>query len=324
MHFGGGVIKINRVIAVVAAAIILLMFLQSGVCAAGAATVYADKVTAKPGETVLIPVKIKDNPGMMGFKITLEYPTEIFSQPKAMRGAVTTDGLFNDSITQATNGSFDVIWSGTQNVTSNGVLVTLMFAVNDTAPPGSHEISLSFSQADTFNEKYEDVLLDCKKITLTVGSSSSVQVQPAGGGATIENGSQPTITETTQMSAQSKATEEAKAEYVSDVLMKIDSTDVADIVNSAVKKFEVKSVAEVPPDKQAYFVKAVEEKLISLAPDIKSFESSGMDTAQAVEAIEQLAQAADEFATEGVNIVEQVSLLAESEKTRNGTKIIIV
>ena len=44
-----------------------------------------------------------------------------------MSVAVTTDGLFNDSITQTTNGSFDVVWSGTQNVTGYGVLFVYVY-----------------------------------------------------------------------------------------------------------------------------------------------------------------------------------------------------
>ena len=309
--FGGGVIKINRGIAVVVAAIILLLFLQSGVCAAGAATVYADKVNAGLGETVLIPVKIKDNPGIMGFKINLQLPTPC-TNPKVTSGNVTAKGMLNDSILNSSAESFDVVWTGTENVEGAGVLFTVSVDVMQNAELKDYKIALSFSQADTFNEKYEDVFLDCKEITLTIGSESNLQANTTGGGATIENGIQPTITETTQMSAQSKTTEEAKDEYVSDVLIKIDSTDVADIVNDAVKEFDVKSVAEVPPDKQAYFVKAVEEKLMSLAPDVKSFESAGMDTAQAVEAIEQLAQVAKEYATEGVNVSEEVGKLTEN------------
>ena len=168
--------------------------------------------------------------------------------PKVTSGNVTAKGMLNDSILNSSAESFDVVWTGTENVEGAGVLFTVSVDVMQNAELKDYKIALSFSQADTFNEKYEDVFLDCKEITLTIGSESNLQANTTGGGATIENGIQPTITETTQMSAQSKTTEEAKDEYVSDVLIKIDSTDVADIVNDAVKEFDVKSVAEVPPD----------------------------------------------------------------------------
>ncbi len=149
--------------------VLILCFVQSAAFAAAWADVYAEEQTAASGETVLIPVRIKNNPGLMGFKITVTYDAALLKSPTVNRGTVTKNGNFNDSIGVTPDGAFDVVWNDTQNVSGDGTLMILGFKAVSEAETN---ISLSFSQPDTFNEAWEDVELNCKSIKLKVVDKS--------------------------------------------------------------------------------------------------------------------------------------------------------
>lgn len=137
------------------------------VSAQGAATVYADPVTVAAGKTLTVAVKITGNPGLMGYAIVLTYNNSVLTPVSVTKGA-SFPGMFNDSIGTSPAGSFRVVWTGTDDVTANATLFTATFAVAAGAAPGSASIGLSYSQADTFNRAWQDVLLSMRDITLTV------------------------------------------------------------------------------------------------------------------------------------------------------------
>ena len=125
--------------------------------AANTASVYGDSVSCDAGEVISIPVYIKDNPGVMGFRITIDYPSQVFESPKVTKGKVTL------------NGSFDVLWSNTENVKTDGTLFTVELKVKDNAATNKYSVGISYDQADTFNEKWQDVKLSCTDVEVTVG-----------------------------------------------------------------------------------------------------------------------------------------------------------
>lgn len=142
--------------------------------AAGSATISAGQIgTATPGQHITIPVSISNNTGIMGFSISFEYDKNVLTPVSATSGTVI-NGLFDNSIETSEAGSFDVVWSGTEDCKQNGVLFNITFAVNSSAS-GTTKIDVSYSQADTFNEKWEDVVLDCKDINLSIGGQQTTQ-----------------------------------------------------------------------------------------------------------------------------------------------------
>lgn len=133
--------------------------------------IYSDTVYATQGETVTVPIKIRNNTGIMGFRLTFTYPDK-FESPEVLRGALLSEGLLNDSITEATKGTFDVVWSNTQNVTNDGTLLLLSFAIAKDAENGNCQIDISYNQADTFNESMHDVVFDCKSVEVVIGEET--------------------------------------------------------------------------------------------------------------------------------------------------------
>ena len=124
-------------------------------------------------ETVLIPVNIKDNSGIMGFKITVEYPSDIIEIISVSRGSITSSGNFNTNL-GTTSGTLDVLWNNVEDITGNGTL----FVVAATAKKQIKDetvIKISFSQPDTFNEMWEDVQLKCENIVI-LPSATETQI----------------------------------------------------------------------------------------------------------------------------------------------------
>lgn len=204
MNKGGDHIKGQKKITAVILTILFLFLLQSVAFAANTAEVFADEITAEKGKAVLIPVRITNNTGIMGFKITVTYDKSVLTSPTVSSGSITKAGMLNDSIGVSADGAFDVVWSGTENAVGDGTLIILGFKAAETADKET-KIGLSFSQPDTFNEAWEDVELKCSEITVNIVSekpdaevSATLPGEPAGnpGSEDIKNAVEIVLDET--------------------------------------------------------------------------------------------------------------------------------
>lgn len=128
--------------------------------------IYSDSVTVENGKQITIPVKIENNAGFMGFAVFVTYDEAIFTPVSASKGTIVS-GLFNDSISTSKTNTFKVVCSETRNVTADGVLFNLNFNVAD-GISGKYEIELSYSQQDTFNENWSNVVFACEKVEIIV------------------------------------------------------------------------------------------------------------------------------------------------------------
>lgn len=127
-------------------------------------------------ETVLIPVNIKDNNGIMGFKINVEYPSDIIEIISVSRGSITSNGNFNTNL-GVIDGVFDVLWNNVEDVTGDGTLFVIA-ATSKKQVEDETVIRVSFSQPDTFNESWEDVQLRCENIVI-LPSATEAQITEA-------------------------------------------------------------------------------------------------------------------------------------------------
>lgn len=155
--------------------------------------VFAETVSAQAGEAITIPVKMENNSGFMGYAITVRYDPAVF-MPVAVQCGTMLNGLFNDSIAVADPGSFTVIYSGTSNCTQDGTLFTMTLDVLQSVYSGSYAVAMSFVQSDTFNESWQDVVLQCEPIAVQVsGTAPSTEPETQTSTATSkEPGSVPT------------------------------------------------------------------------------------------------------------------------------------
>ena len=154
---------------------LFIFVLNTSAFAAGNAVVFSDEINTTLKEEFVVPVKIKNNSGLMGFKITVNYPDSQISLKNVSSGSLTGSGLFNTSVTDyySVKGSFDVLWSDTQNVNGDGTLFMITFETLGYADYGTYKIDLTFSRDDTFDEKWKDVQLVCNPITVNILDSKS-------------------------------------------------------------------------------------------------------------------------------------------------------
>ena len=128
------------------------------------------------GEILDIKTVVKNNPGIMGFRITVDYPADVLSLCNAEKGKLLNRGIYSDSISNSADGTFDILWSDTSDMKDTGELFRTVFTVKDNAKPGKYTVGFSFSQDDTFNEKWEDVNLELNDFVFTVkGEEASVK-----------------------------------------------------------------------------------------------------------------------------------------------------
>ncbi len=105
-----------------------------------------------------IPVSISENQGIMGFMLLLSYDSEIIEPVSVERGEALGAGYFNDSIGTAETDVLKIMWTGSENSYTNGLLFKVKFKVLK-ADFTSTKVSFDYSQPDTFNENYDDVEL---------------------------------------------------------------------------------------------------------------------------------------------------------------------
>lgn len=135
------------------------------------AKITADSLTVASGSTIIVPVKISENSGLMGYNISVLYDNKVLAPISVEQGDAISGGMFNDSIETSVTNSFNVIWSNSENSSGEGILFYIVFKVNENAV-GDTYIDLDYVQADTFNESWNDVLLDISDSVITVENTN--------------------------------------------------------------------------------------------------------------------------------------------------------
>lgn len=154
----------------------------TGSAASQQGVVYTQDCTVSQNNMIAVPVYINNNPGIMGYNISVGYPSDVLTPISVTQGSAITNGSFNDSIgTSNELDTFHVIWSNSENVFGNGLLFTVSFSV-DSTQFGEYDIVLNYVPADTFNESWEDVELICQ--------GASVKVNPQTTATTLYVGDQ--------------------------------------------------------------------------------------------------------------------------------------
>ena len=116
-----------------------------------------ENIDINPDSYFELPVNITGNCGFMGIDINVSYDADILTPMSVIKGELITDGLFDDSVATAAAGSFDVIWSGSSEITSAGQLCTIKFYCNKNAEAGKTSVSISTVRKNTYKENYNTI-----------------------------------------------------------------------------------------------------------------------------------------------------------------------
>ena len=111
---------------------------------ASGTTLTIESVTAKPGESITVPVRLAGNTGICGATLNFKYHSSL-----TLTNISKGDGLSTLNMTKPGSyspGPFVLVWDGLEADTSNGVIAYLTFTAPETE--GSYDISVSFDDSD--------------------------------------------------------------------------------------------------------------------------------------------------------------------------------
>ena len=129
-----------------------------------AARVYAESVTARPGETIQIPLYVENNPGVAYVKFKVAYDSDKLDLISAEDQGIFK-GIFTTSQTIDVN-PYVLQWMNAGNATGNGCFVMLTFKVLDGAAEGDVSIQITYDEA--YNETLDDVAFTFTNPTVTI------------------------------------------------------------------------------------------------------------------------------------------------------------
>lgn len=137
-------------------------------------SVVVGNVSAKAGETVVVPVTIHKNPGINGMQLNVSYDPAL-KLTKAEKGDALS-GL-NLTLPSTFGNPSKFLWDGlNENESSNGVVLNLSFKVPSTAKEGDlYTIAVEAPVGSIYDNDFNDVLFDMIGGAITIVNGESEQ-----------------------------------------------------------------------------------------------------------------------------------------------------
>ncbi len=234
--------------------IITIVCISSLLCVAINPSLYplSNSILASPGDRIIVPIYIKNNPGIMGIHVVVEYPEELLSPIVVERGECLEQGIMNDSIGKNGKGSLDIVWSNSENISKDGLLFEMTFNVLESATGKGDNIRFACVDEDTFNENWEAVPFNSEMILITVSDAGSSKTE--------------TLSEDESSASPSSIHEDSDAslgatKHYEDQGESTDRQTIERILNESVQEVleeqRLPSILDVPEDQRDSFVQAV-------------------------------------------------------------------
>lgn len=148
-------------------------FITPLICSAvNSASIGGNDIVAD-GSLQMVPIYLSDNPGIMGYKVSIEYPKGVEIK-SISRGTLCQSGNFNTSLENHSENKIDIVWNNTENISEDGSLfIVSLKAGKETI---NKELKISYSKDDTFNEEWQDVALFCTGMSFVETESSQTVI----------------------------------------------------------------------------------------------------------------------------------------------------
>ena len=169
----------KKLLAIVIAIVTLMSFSVVGIYAItqeeSNPTFYLESVKAKKNNNVSIKVFIKNNPGLWGINVKINYDKTALTLIDVENG-----DFFKES--EWTKGDLEILSyeaNGLEDITTvNGTLAILNFKVNNDAVPGKYDVSISYNAGDCINVSFEDVNFDVINGIIEVEQETLPTIEP--------------------------------------------------------------------------------------------------------------------------------------------------
>lgn len=114
-------------------------------------TFTVDNVSAKAGDSsVRVAVTVKNNPGILGMTLSVEYDEENLTLTNAVNGEALS-GILSFTCANVLKSGCNFLWDGQElsdGDIKNGAVLYLTFDVSETAQSGSHPVKISYKSGD--------------------------------------------------------------------------------------------------------------------------------------------------------------------------------
>ncbi len=143
-------------------------------CAADIMTISAGKASGVPGDTVVVPVTLSNNTGIIATRIHIKYDTSLLELTDVKNGEIFDErhATFNDDLTVS---RYTMLWYdavASDNYMSDGKLAELTFKIKENAPVGTAEIKIECDLDSTFNYDIDNVDVKTQNGSVEIISAS--------------------------------------------------------------------------------------------------------------------------------------------------------
>ncbi len=173
----------------------------------GEQEISVDKVSAKKGDPIDVPIWIADNPGITSLALDVHYDMEALVLESVDNGeafpvATTTFGnIFGVS-------PYTMIWeeNNTRNMEGNGKLAILHFRVSENASEGISPITVKLRQNSTVNENLQQVVFNIVNGEVTIEKKQEISISTSSTTSTTTSSATTSSTSVTSTTYSSKTT----------------------------------------------------------------------------------------------------------------------
>ena len=116
----------------------------------------------RAGDTVSVTVSVKRNPGIAGFRHTLQFDPTVLKFVSVEGAEVLQPGNLVVNEEQAGSGQITLVWFNPTDIDADGELYTLTFEILEGAAEGASDVTLSFEDKDNQNAAGEYVFFQVK------------------------------------------------------------------------------------------------------------------------------------------------------------------
>ena len=136
------------------------------------------ELTAKPGDTITVPINVTDATGIAGADIVVTYDQSMLTvKPDEIKATTLSSGI-NLVVNAETAGEITLSMAGTKGIAEgSGAIVEIVFAVSATAKDGDKS-PLTFTDAALYDELGNDIPVQTEDGILTIEAGTQPQEFP--------------------------------------------------------------------------------------------------------------------------------------------------
>lgn len=126
-------------------------------------------INANAGDTVELPVVLSNNPGMVSLQLRLQYNSSVMSLSEIRDGNIMGKNSSSDNLKSV---PYVLSWENdtlTENITTTGTLVTLVFKINSDAQAGSYPIEISYNK-----DNYEAIDVNMNAVEIGIANGAII------------------------------------------------------------------------------------------------------------------------------------------------------